>query len=58
MGAEKGEGEENTVSDVTNFLLKNDFSIIDFNESKTLQACLKIINFGSIIFIQLIFTKL
>jgi|TARA_B100001094_G_scaffold130655_1_gene126486 FkbM family methyltransferase len=34
MGAEKGEGEENTVSDVTNFLLKNDFSIIDFNESR------------------------
>ena len=35
MGAEKGEAEENTVSDVTNFLLKNDFSIIDFNESRT-----------------------
>ena len=35
MGAEKGEGEENTVSDVINFLLKNDFSIVDFNESRT-----------------------
>lgn len=35
MGAEKGEGEENTVSEVTNFLLKNGFSIVDFNESRT-----------------------
>tara|TARA_Y100000389_G_C17374144_1_gene470705 strand:+ start:275 stop:1000 length:726 start_codon:yes stop_codon:yes gene_type:complete len=35
MGAEKGEGGENTVSSVTNFLLMNDFSIADFNESRT-----------------------
>jgi hypothetical protein len=32
---EKVEGEENTVSDVTNFLLKNNFSIVDFNEPRT-----------------------
>lgn len=34
MGGEKGEFNQNTVSEVTNFLLDNNFRLIDFNENR------------------------
>ena len=35
MGAEKGEGTENTVALVTNFLISQNFGLVDFKESRT-----------------------
>ena len=34
MGAEKGENNMNTVSEVTNFLLNQNFKLVDFNENR------------------------
>ena len=34
MGAEKGYENTNTVSEVTNFLLMNNFELITFNETR------------------------
>lgn len=34
MGSEKGELNENTLPEVTNFLLKNNFSLVRFNEKR------------------------
>ena len=34
MGGEKGELKENTVSEVTNFLLDNNYKLINFNEHR------------------------
>ncbi len=34
MGGEKGEFNKNTVSEVTNFLLDNNFRLLDFNENR------------------------
>jgi hypothetical protein len=35
MGAEKGNDNKNTVSSVTNFLIRQNFELVNFKETRT-----------------------